>query len=188
MVQCFFLIFRGINFLHTLREKPLIHTDIKPANILLDRCLTPKIGDFGLAREGPNSISAHVKVNQVYGTRPYLPPEFLDQRLLSTQVDTYSFGVVLLEIFTGLHVYDKNRSDPLLTKYVIKLYNSTNNSEFLLKELLDKHLSNLNPEEENYCLQMVLLAIKCIATNPQERPDMAQALAQIDSYVQFKEK
>jgi len=65
------------------------------ANILLDSALEPRIGDFGLAREGPQSSQyTHVKVSRVHGTRPYLPDEFLRYKKLSTKVDTYSFGVV----------------------------------------------------------------------------------------------
>lgn len=64
------------------------------ANILLDPYLVPKIGDFGLAREGPQQQYTHVKVSRVHGTRPYLPDEFLRARKFSTKVDTFSFGVV----------------------------------------------------------------------------------------------
>lgn len=42
---------RGLQYLHTIADKPLIHVDIKTANILLDQNLEPKIGDFGLAKE-----------------------------------------------------------------------------------------------------------------------------------------
>ena len=55
----------GLQFLHTLREKPLIHGDIKSANILLDKNLEPKIGDFGLAREGPKPQYTHMKVTEL---------------------------------------------------------------------------------------------------------------------------
>lgn len=44
---------RGLQYLHTIGEKPLIHGDIKSANILLDKNFEPRIGDFGLAQEGP---------------------------------------------------------------------------------------------------------------------------------------
>lgn len=54
---------RGLQFLHTIGEKPLIHGDIKSANILLDQNDEPKIGDFGLAREGPQSDYTHIKVS-----------------------------------------------------------------------------------------------------------------------------
>lgn len=64
------------------------------ANILLDGNFEPRIGDFGLAREGPLQQYTHVKVSRVHGTRPYLPDEFLRGRQFSVKVDTYSFGVV----------------------------------------------------------------------------------------------
>lgn len=51
---------RGLQYLHTIGEKPLIHGDIKSANILLDKNFEPKIGDFGLAREGPEKDSMQV--------------------------------------------------------------------------------------------------------------------------------
>ena len=53
---------RGLQFLHTMSDKPLIHGDIKSANILLDKNFEPKIGDFGLAREGPQTHYTHIKV------------------------------------------------------------------------------------------------------------------------------
>ena len=53
---------RGLQFLHTIRGTPLIHGDIKSANILLDKNFEPKIGDFGLAREGPQTQYTHMKV------------------------------------------------------------------------------------------------------------------------------
>lgn len=54
---------RGLQFLHTMGDKPLIHGDIKSANILLDKNFEPKIGDFGLAREGPQTHYTHLKVS-----------------------------------------------------------------------------------------------------------------------------
>lgn len=54
---------RGLQYLHTIGEKPLIHGDIKSANILLDKNFEPRIGDFGLAREGPEKDSIKVIIN-----------------------------------------------------------------------------------------------------------------------------
>ncbi|KAG8193533.1 hypothetical protein JTE90_003744 [Oedothorax gibbosus] len=100
---------KGLNYLHTSLEKPLVHGDIKSANILLDANMDAKIGDFGLTREGPGCQDTHVKVSSVHGTECYLPPEYLRQKHLSPQVDIYSYGIVLLEIATGLRPFDAKR-------------------------------------------------------------------------------
>lgn len=109
---------RGLQFLHTIGEKPLIHGDIKSANILLDQNFDSRIGDFGLAREGPNNQYTHIKVSRVHGTRPYLPDEFLRSKQISTKVDTYSFGIVLFELATGLRAYDDARARKFLKDHV----------------------------------------------------------------------
>ncbi|KAJ8679394.1 hypothetical protein QAD02_015181 [Eretmocerus hayati] len=99
---------RGLQYLHTIRERqPLIHGDIKSANILLDKNFEPKIGDFGLAREGSSDDS--LKVSRIQGTRPYLPEEYIYGRNLSSKIDTYSYGIVCYELATGLPAYDKTR-------------------------------------------------------------------------------
>lgn len=64
----------------------------------MDQYFEPRIGDFGLAREGPLQEYTHVDVTHVYGTKPYLPDEFLRGKKFSTKVDTYSFGVVCMLI------------------------------------------------------------------------------------------
>jgi interleukin-1 receptor-associated kinase 1 len=66
--------------------------------------MEPKIGDFGLAREGPQEQYTHVKVSRVHGTRPYLPDEFLRDKKFSTKVDTYSFGIVRFQFLFFLFI------------------------------------------------------------------------------------
>lgn len=56
-------------------------------------------------------------VSKAYGTRPYLPAEFLMFRKLTTKVDSYSFGIVLFELATGLRAYD-NRTKSYLIKNI----------------------------------------------------------------------
>uniref|UniRef100_A0A8C3H8Z2 Interleukin 1 receptor associated kinase 1 n=1 Tax=Chrysemys picta bellii TaxID=8478 RepID=A0A8C3H8Z2_CHRPI len=97
---------RAIQFLH--QDTPsLIHGDVKSSNILLDGALRPRLSDFGLARAGrgragSGGLSASLgRTHTVRGTLAYLPPEYVQSGALSPSIDTYSYGVVLLETLTG---------------------------------------------------------------------------------------
>lgn len=75
--------------------------DIKSGNILLDKHMEPKIGDFGLARKGPClNDKTHITLTRISGTPSYLPDDYLRTRNLTYAVDTYSFGMVLFELVT----------------------------------------------------------------------------------------
>lgn len=106
---------KGLYYLHTLRDKPLVHGDVKSANVLLDSQFVPKLGDFGLARQvfigknPKNELCTHCTVSSIHGTSVYLPPEYLRHKILSPAVDVYSYGIVLLEMATGKRAYDGKR-------------------------------------------------------------------------------
>ncbi|XP_071961523.1 uncharacterized protein [Antedon mediterranea] len=113
----------GLNFLHRAQpDKPLIHGDIKSANILLGKDFIPKIGDFGLARHGPTGGKLYtiMKTTEAHGTLPYLPEEYRRNFKLSTKVDVYSFGVVLMEVLTGQRAFDEKR-EPRQHQYLNEL-------------------------------------------------------------------
>lgn len=166
---------RGLQYLHTFREKPLIHGDIKPANILLDPCNQPRIGDFGLAREGLQQNTS-MEVSQVYGTRPYLPWEFCHHKSLSTKVDTFSYGVVLLEMFTGLRAYDKNRPQSFLTKHIQVCLNKNID----VKELILKTLC-INADVEKLCKIIINIGVACISEKSEHRPEMVMVLRHLEN-------
>nr|TKW08470.1 hypothetical protein SEVIR_6G030000v2 [Setaria viridis] len=90
---------RGLAYLHEEIRPPIIHRDIKASNILLDKDLTPRISDFGLARLLPPNAT-HVSTG-VAGTIGYLAPEYAVRGQVTKKSDIYSFGVLLLEIVTG---------------------------------------------------------------------------------------
>lgn len=166
---------RGLQYLHTyVNGKPLIHGDIKPANILLDPCCVPKIGDFGLVREG--SVES-MEVSSVYGTRPYLPIEFIAKRTLSTKIDTYSFGVVLFELFTALRAHDKNRESGLAFLPVFMRFKAKNGEP--LFPLLDKRLQSdtVSPTVYNSLMDIALI---CTVDNPDNRPEMVKVLNDLE--------
>lgn len=100
---------RGLAHLHARRPR-IIHRDMKTANVLLDRGLVGRIGDFGLARNmtgdadlGGRTTVTHVHTERLLGTLIYMSPEYKNGRL-STKVDAFAFGLVILEALTGLPV------------------------------------------------------------------------------------
>uniref|UniRef100_A0A915PC98 Protein kinase domain-containing protein n=1 Tax=Setaria digitata TaxID=48799 RepID=A0A915PC98_9BILA len=114
---------RALHYLHSVAENPIIHGDVKSANILLDKYLEPKLGDFGLCRDNFSKedwkndgfvIASHIK-----GTLAYLPEEFLTKRIVSTKLDVYSYGVVLLEVATGLKPHVMRRNPQNIVEYVM---------------------------------------------------------------------
>ncbi|XP_020832921.1 interleukin-1 receptor-associated kinase 1 isoform X1 [Phascolarctos cinereus] len=111
---------RAIQFLH--QDNPsLIHGDVKSSNVLLDEKLMPKLGDFGLARfsrysgAASGKSSSLARTQTVRGTLAYLPEEYVKTGKLTVEIDTFSFGVVLLEILTGCRAIE---TDGAKTKYL----------------------------------------------------------------------
>ncbi|CAN1160780.1 Cysteine-rich receptor-like protein kinase 42 [Linum perenne] len=90
---------QGLAYLHEQFHVCIIHRDIKPGNILLDDDFMPKIADFGLARLMPED-QTHLST-KFAGTLGYTAPEYAIHGQLSEKVDTYSYGVVVLEIISG---------------------------------------------------------------------------------------
>ncbi|NXR12597.1 RIPK4 kinase, partial [Semnornis frantzii] len=91
----------GMNFLHCM-SPPLLHLDLKPANILLDAHYHVKISDFGLAKCNGLSHSHDISMDGLCGTIAYLPPERIKEknRCFDTKHDVYSFSIVIWGVLT----------------------------------------------------------------------------------------
>uniref|UniRef100_A0ACD5W326 Uncharacterized protein n=1 Tax=Avena sativa TaxID=4498 RepID=A0ACD5W326_AVESA len=92
----------GVRYLH---ENNIIHLDLKPANILLDDNMIPKITDFGLSRCFDKNQSRHITENAA-GTMGYLAPELSIRGVIARSADLYSLGIIIMEILTGHRGYE----------------------------------------------------------------------------------
>ncbi len=78
----------------------MVHRDLKPANVLLGDDRRVKLADFGIARLIGDTVR-HTRTGTAVGTAAYLSPEQVRGEDVSTAVDVYSLGLVLLESLTG---------------------------------------------------------------------------------------
>ncbi|WVZ59358.1 hypothetical protein U9M48_009509 [Paspalum notatum var. saurae] len=161
---------RGLAYLHQEFHVCIIHRDIKSSNVLLDDDFQPKIADFGLARLLPDDHS-HLST-KFAGTLGYTAPEYAIHGQLSEKVDTYSFGVVILEIISGRKSND-TRLEPetqYLLEWAWKLYES-DNLMALVDETLDPE--EYKPEDIKRIMEIALL---CTQSAVAARPMMSDVV------------
>ncbi|WJZ82164.1 hypothetical protein VitviT2T_001946 [Vitis vinifera] len=113
-----FQLAEAIEYLHEKCALPIVHGDIKASNILLDEHLNCKLCDFGSAKMGFSSTvlpPSSSRMNQVMmmGSPGYVDPHYLRTGIPSKKNDIYSFGVILLELLTGMDAFCSEREQPL---------------------------------------------------------------------------
>ncbi|EOY15800.1 Serine-threonine protein kinase, plant-type, putative [Theobroma cacao] len=175
----------ALDYMHHDCEVPVVHCDLKPSNILLDEDMTAKIGDFGLARLLMESSEAQQSLGSTYdlkGSIGYIPPEYGLGKKPSKAGDVYSYGVMLLELFTGRRPTHESFVGELnLIKWVQSAFPSSM-LQILDPELLPlmKNLQNdsqpINPEIQLDCLTTIFgVGLSCTTVSPDGRISMRDA-------------
>ncbi|KAF6159798.1 hypothetical protein GIB67_030056 [Kingdonia uniflora] len=171
---------RGLAFLHSA-EKEIIYRDFKASNILLDGNYIPKLSDFGLARHGPEGSASHV-TTRVIGTYGYAAPEYVSTGHLYVKSDVYGFGVVLLEMMTGLRALDPNR--PTGQHNLVDWLKPSLTDRRKLKRIMDPRLEGQYSVKG--AIQAAELTLKCLGTEPRMRPPMKEVVESLEQIEALK--
>uniref|UniRef100_A0A8C5X0Z3 Receptor-interacting serine/threonine-protein kinase 4 n=1 Tax=Malurus cyaneus samueli TaxID=2593467 RepID=A0A8C5X0Z3_9PASS len=153
----------GMNFLHCM-SPPLLHLDLKPANILLDAHYHVKISDFGLAKCNGLSHSHDISMDGLCGTIAYLPPERIKEknRCFDTKHDVYSFSIVVWGVLTQK-----------------KPFAEENNILHIMVKVVKGHrpeLPAVSKSRPHSCNNLIKLMQKCWQDDPGERPTFQELI------------
>lgn len=164
----------ALAYLHSAASIPIIHRDVKSANILLDDTYTAKVSDFGASRLIP--IDQSQITTLVQGTFGYLDPEYFQSGQLTEKSDVYSFGVVLVELLTGEMPisFDRPESQRNLSSYFV--WSAEHNRLF---HILDAHV--LREAGRDQLRSVAELAKRCLKLRGEERPTMKQVVVKLEA-------
>ncbi|KAJ1692795.1 hypothetical protein LUZ63_009493 [Rhynchospora breviuscula] len=166
-MRILFELAEAIEHLHSM-DPPIVHNDITSTNVLLDSQLSTRLCDFGSASAGFSAaICRSGSASVVVGSPGYADPYYLRTGLLSKKTDAYSFGVLILEVITGLPAVGSDGQN--LTSRILPCI------EGGLRDVMDPRLNGeYNIDEAE---QMTALAVRCTGPQPGLRPSMVEIRA-----------
>ncbi|KAL8470743.1 hypothetical protein ACS0TY_033345 [Phlomoides rotata] len=174
---------RGLEYLHQGCKTRILHFDIKPHNILLDKDFNPRISDFGLARLCPNRSSI-VSMMVARGTIGYIAPEVFCRNFgeVSHKSDVYSYGMMVLEMAGGKKNIDRadvdRSSEIYFPAYIYKQLEMNGNKGDTPSEIK-------NEDESQFAKRrLMIVGLWCIQTDPKDRPSMTKVVEMLEGKVE----
>ncbi|XP_076077074.1 mitogen-activated protein kinase kinase kinase 7-like isoform X3 [Mytilus galloprovincialis] len=151
----------GVEYLHGMKPKALIHRDLKPPNLLLIMGGTVlKICDFGTACD----IQTHMTNNK--GSAAWMAPEVFEGNMYSEKCDVFSFGIILWEVITRRKPFDEIGGPAFRIMWAV-------------------HNGTRPPLISNLPKPLELLMVRCWSGNPAERPSMIEVARIMTHLYQF---
>ncbi|XP_027339433.1 G-type lectin S-receptor-like serine/threonine-protein kinase At1g34300 [Abrus precatorius] len=172
---------RGIAYLHEECQHRIIHYDIKPENILLDRNFNPKVADFGLAKLC-NRNNTHITMTGGRGTPGYAAPELWMPFPITHKCDVYSFGMLLFEIIGRRRNLDikLSESQEWFPIWVWKKFDAGHLGELII-------VCGIEEKKKEIAERMVKIALWCVQYRPELRPIMSVVVKMLEGSVEIPE-
>ena len=149
----------GLSFAHS---RGIVHADLKPSNVMLDKDDHAKICDFGIARTPQEDADSP----QLFATALYVAPERVEGRPASVATDVYGLGLVLYEMLVGKPPFTSSNAAVLLRDHVVR------------PPVPPSHLRPSLPKE------LAAIVLKALAKDPglryQRASDLGTALQRLD--------
>ncbi|KAH7681416.1 Non-specific serine/threonine protein kinase protein [Dioscorea alata] len=173
---------RALAYVHEKCRECIIHCDIKPENILLDREFSPKVADFGMAKLTSHDFSK--VLTTMRGTLGYLAPEWISGLPITPKVDVYSFGMLLFEVVSGERnwqnsMYSENDGE----NCYFPIRAATQLLQGNVSDLLDKRLQGEADLEE--VEKVCRVACWCIQDSDAHRPTMGQVVQILEGVLEI---
>ncbi|RWR89151.1 L-type lectin-domain-containing protein [Cinnamomum micranthum f. kanehirae] len=157
----------GVLYLHEGWEVSVLHRDIKASNVMLDKSMNGRLGDFGLARMHEHGQA--LGTTRVVGTVGYMAPEVVRSGKASAKTDVFGFGVLVLEVVCGRRPVEDGY--PPLVEWVWGLMEK---KEMVMA--LDGRLRLKGGWEEEEVERVLHLGLVCVHPDPSSRPSMRQVV------------
>ncbi|KAG6646136.1 hypothetical protein CIPAW_08G173000 [Carya illinoinensis] len=180
---------KGLAYLHEECLEWVLHCDVKPQNILLDSNYQPKIADFGLSKLRNRGEVDGSSFSKMRGTRGYMAPEWVYNLPITSKVDVYSYGVVVLEMVTGnspsgMHTSEcrgarKYRSRVTLLREEI-MNKIAASRESLIEEIVEP---SMDGKYDMATMELLVkVTLQCVAEDKDDRPTMKQVVEMLLSH------
>ncbi|XP_022951603.1 serine/threonine receptor-like kinase NFP [Cucurbita moschata] len=161
----------GLLYVHEHTRPRVVHKDIKSSNILLDASMRAKIANFGLAKSGCNAITMHI-----VGTQGYIAPEYIADGVVSTKMDIFAFGVVLLELVSGKEAIDEDGKVLWMRASGFSEEKEKEKEKLeRVKNWIDEALFEQSCPMESV-MDVMNVAVSCLQKDPTKRPSMVEVV------------
>ncbi|KAI7730282.1 hypothetical protein M8C21_003024 [Ambrosia artemisiifolia] len=174
---------KGLAYLHEECLEWVLHCDVKPHNILLDANYNPKVADFGLSKLLDRDDIKKSRFSTIRGTRGYMAPEWVFKLPITSKVDVFSYGVVVLEMITGRSTGGKKQGDsedgetePGVVEWVRDRMRDGdgNGSESWVNDVVKGSIRG--KFDETMMENLVRIALQCAEDDMEIRPTMSQVV------------